>query len=337
MPTIKDVAREAGVSIATVSYVLNNKRSLVSDDTRRQVLETIERIGYTPNSTARNLKASRTRLIGYAWHQVPNGQMNPVLDQFIYYLAQAAEAHGYHLMTFTHPTDDPVPAYAELIRTGRIDSFVVAETTRRDPRIRFLLDSEFPFAAFGRSEANWNFNWVDTDGTDGMYQAVEHLIQLGHRRIAMVAWPEDSISGEYRVKGYRMALEAAGIETRADYVIRIENREQAGREAFQYLWSQPLADRPTAVVAVTDLVAVGMMNQAELMGLRVGQDVAIVGFDDAPMSQYLRPALTSIQQPISEICTALVNQVDALRANTTSSPEHVLIRPRLIVRQSCGA
>jgi DNA-binding LacI/PurR family transcriptional regulator len=336
MPTIKDVAREAGVSIATVSYVLNNKRSLVSDDTRRQVLETIERIGYTPNSTARNLKASRTRLIGYAWHQVPNGQMNPVLDQFVYYLAQAAEAHGYHLLTFTHPTEDPVPAYAELIRTGRIDSFVVAETTRHDPRIRFLLDSSFPFAAFGRSEPQWNFNWVDTDGTDGMRQVVEYLVRLGHRQIAMVAWPADSVSGEYRVLGYREGLAAAGLEPCADYLIRIENFEQAGREAFRRLWSLPTADRPTAIVAVTDLVAVGMMNQAEAMGLRVGQDVAIVGFDDAPMSQHLRPALTTVRQPITAICNALVNQVDALRSELESDPQHILLRPQLIVRQSCG-
>lgn len=336
MPTIKDVAREAGVSIATVSYVLNNKSSLVSDDTRKQVLETIERIGYTPNSTARNLKASRTRLIGYAWHQVPNGQMNPVLDQFIYYLAQAAEAHGYHLMTFTHPTDNPVPAYAELIRTGRIDSFVVAETTRRDPRIRFLLDNGFPFAAFGRTEPDWNFDWVDTDGTDGVRQAVEHLIKLGHRRIAMVAWPAESISGEYRVKGYLNALEASGIAHQPEYLIRIENVEQMARAAFRKLWALPMADRPTAIMAVTDLVAVGMINQAEAMGLHVGRDIAIVGYDDAPMSQFLRPALTTVQQPIMEICTALVNRVDALRSDPASDPQHVLIRPRLIVRQSCG-
>ena len=91
MPTIKDVAKEAGVSIATVSYVLNNKDTFVSKATRLQVLEAIERIGYTPNITARSLKASQTRLIGYAWHEVPYDQVNPVLDRFTYYLAQAAE------------------------------------------------------------------------------------------------------------------------------------------------------------------------------------------------------------------------------------------------------
>jgi DNA-binding LacI/PurR family transcriptional regulator len=337
MPTIKDVAREAGVSIATVSYVLNNKRSLVSDDTRRQVLETIERIGYTPNSTARNLKASRTRLIGYAWHQIPNGQMNPVLDQFIYYLAQAAEAHGYHLLTFTHPIGDPVPAYREMIRTGRIDSFVLAETTRHDQRIRYLMDSGFPFVSFGRSEPDWDFNWVDTDGTYGMEQAVAHLIRLGHQRIGITAWPEDSVSGEFRFQGYCNSLTAAGLQPRPEYIVRGENHEQTGRDAFRRLWALSAAERPTAIVAVTDLIAVGLMNQAEVMGVRVGEDVAIVGFDDAPMSQFLRPALTTVQQPITAICAGLVNRVDSLRTNPESAPQQHLLRPQLIVRHSCGS
>src|SRR5215510_7425809 len=125
MPTIKDVAKAAGVSIATVSYVLNNKDSFVGKETRQQVLEAVERVGYRPNITARNLKSSQTRLIGYAWHEVPHDQVNPVLDRFTYHLAQAVEAAGYHLLTFTHPLHDPYPVYNEMIRTQRVDGFIL--------------------------------------------------------------------------------------------------------------------------------------------------------------------------------------------------------------------
>src|SRR4051812_1997192 len=111
MPTIKDVAREAGVSIATVSYVLNNKTEAISEDTRSRVWTAVRTIGYRPNVTARNLRSSRSHLIGYAWHVVHAEQVNTVLDRFTYSLAACAERAGYHMMTFTFPQDDPIPVY----------------------------------------------------------------------------------------------------------------------------------------------------------------------------------------------------------------------------------
>src|SRR5690606_15182032 len=207
MPTIKDVAREAGVSIATVSYVLNKKAVAVSPETRRRVLEAARRIGYRANVTARNLRSSETRLIGYAWYEpppydAPFGRLNPILDCFAFYLARSAEQAGYHLLTFTYPPDDPTPTYDELIRMWRVDAFVLTGTVDNDPRVRFLLDQAFPFVSFGRSTEAWDFPWVDTDGRAGVRAGVEYLISLGHRRIAILGWPEDSLSGNFRLAGY---------------------------------------------------------------------------------------------------------------------------------------
>jgi DNA-binding LacI/PurR family transcriptional regulator len=336
MPTIKDVAREAGVSIATVSYVLNNKDAGITDSTRQQVLEAVRRVGYTPNVTARNLKASRSRLIGYAWHEVPLGQVNSVLDRFAYYLAQAAEASGYHMLTFTHPPGDPVEVYSDLIRTGRVDAFVLSDTNADDPRIRFLIDQDFPFVSFGRANPTWDFCWVDTDGTAGVRQAVDYLIELGHRRIAMVAWPEDSLVGENRLAGYRDALASAGIPLRPAYIFRGEYDIQTGHNAVIY-WSQlPPDERPTAIVTVTDLIAIGVINEAERQGLVVGDTLSVIGYDDVPLTQYLRPALTTIQQPIPEIGRQLIQMLEIILAREPLAQRNVLFAPSLIIRDSVG-
>lgn len=337
MPTIKDVAREAGVSIATVSYVLNNKDHSIPPNTRQQVLAAVERVGYTPNVNGRNLKASQSRLIGYAWHATPPDEVNPVLDRFTYYLAQAAEALGYHMLTFTYPPDDPLPVYNDLIRTRRVDGFVVASTVTDDPRIRFLIERGFPFVSFGRANPAWDFHWVDTDGRQGMREAVEHLVSLGHERIAMIGWPEESISGSFRVEGYTEALAAAGITPRSDYLLRGENSEQSGRAAVAHWQRLPQAERPTAVVAVSDLVAIGVMHGAEEHGLTVGRDLSVVGFDDMYMSQHLRPALTTVRQPIPQISQELIHTLEQI-LNKGEPPERCqrLFTPSLIIRQSAA-
>lgn len=335
MPTIKDVAREAGVSIATVSYVLNNKLDMVSESTYQLVMETAKRIGYVPNVTARNLKSSQSRLIGYAWHAVPNGEVNSVLDLFTYYLAQAAEEAGYHILTFTYPLDEPLPVYNDLIRTGRVDGFVLASTTLNDPRIEFLLEQGFPFVSFGRSNPDWDFPWVDTDGQKGIYDAVTHLIGLGHRDIAMIAWPQDSVSGSFRTNGYLQALHDAGIAIRSDYIFRGENHERTGYEALEFWCSR--GTPPTAVVSISDLPAIGVLRHAEDWGLIPGKTLSVIGFDDSPVGQYLRPSLTTLRQPIPEISATLIEMLQTLLTGEKLARRQILLPPRLIIRESSGA
>lgn len=335
MTTIKDVAKEAGVSIATVSYVLNDKTDFVSEDTRRRVWSAVRKTGYRPNVTARNLRSNQSRLIGYAWHEIPPDLINPVLEHFTYALARAAEAAGYHILTFTYPLTDPIPVYEELIRTGRVDAFVIGSTTYDDPRVRFLMDQQFPFVSFGRSNADWEFSWVDTDGQRGVAEAVAHLVALGHRRIGAVVWEEGSLTGDYRYAGYLEGLRAAGIEINPAYVVRGENSDTTGCFALAHYAS--LLEPPTAVIAISDLMAVGIMNEAERRGIVIGRDLSLIGFDDAPMTQYLRPALTTLQQPLPEIAQALIDMLEGMIKEMPDQVQHVLLPPRLIVRASCGA
>jgi len=337
MPTIKDVAREAGVSIATVSYVLNNKSDSISEETCNLVLEAAQRIGYTPNVTARNLRYSRTGLVGYAWHDVPAGQVNPILDRFTYHLAHAAEEAGYHILTFTQPVDNPVTVYDELLRSGRLDSFVLAGVKYNDPRIELLMERKFPFACFGRSNPEHDFLWVDVDGENGVCSAVDYLIGLGHRRIGMVAWHEDNtLTWEYRVNGYKKAMRAADLPVYDQYIIYGDHSEQLGRSALAQWWELPKSDRPTAIFAISDLEAIGVMNEAKERGLVVGEDVSVIGFDDVPMSQHLSPALTTLQQPIQQISEVLIGMLYSVLNRTEPEIRQLLVPPMLVKRDSCG-
>lgn len=334
MPTIKDVAREAGVSIATVSYVLNNKPVSVSEETRRLVWEAVERIGYTPNITARNLRASQSRLIGYAWHEVPRDQINPVLDRFTYFLAQSAEAAGYHILTFTYPPLDPLPVYDDLIRTRRVDGFVVSGTNLDDPRIAYLIHQQVPFVSFGRSTSNWPFAWVDTDGMAGFRVATQYLIELGHRHISFLGWPPPSLAGAHRISGYHDALQEARLTPGPIWYGR--NSEEAGRETLQQWMALSATERPTALLVVSDMMAIGVLNEAEHHGVEIGHELSVIGFDDAPPSRYLRPALTTLRQPIAEIAQAVIDLLEVQLSRAGSKDVHRLLAPELVVRQSTG-
>lgn len=329
--TIRDVADVAGVSIATVSYVLNNSAP-VSQATRQRVLEAAALLKYRPNTTARNLQANRTRLIGYAWHHVVLGKTNALLDRFVYAMAQAAEAREYHVLTFAQPRENLVRPFEELLLTNRVDGFIIADTNRDDPRIERLIRLKAPFAAFGRANDTWVFPHVDVDGRRGIEMAVEHLLANGHRRIAILAWPEGSLSGDARLQGYFDALHTAGIAPLPEWIVRTYNTTEAGYFATQSLLA--LKERPTAIVCVSDMMALGAMNCLYSAGLRIGPDVALTGFDDDPTSEFLHPPLTSLRQPIDKIATQLVEMLVAQLEDSALTPQQILLPPRLVVRAS---
>mgnify|MGYP003564714452 CR=1 FL=1 len=334
--TIKDVARRANVSIATVSYVLNDSAS-ISEATRARVLTAAAELGYRPSAIARGLRAQESRTIGYSWCQQPPDRWHPILGHFLYTMTQTVERQGYHILTFTHsPRTEPWQAYAELIHTGRVDGFILSDTNEDDARIRYLMDNDIPFVSFGRANEEWDFPYVDMDGEAGIHQAVEYLLALGHCRIGFIAWPETSLSGQYRYEGYARALQEARVPIDPAWIIRTEHAEAAGRKAMHTLLSLPPDRRPSGVVAVSDLMAIGAMNALYEAELKPGQDVAIIGFDDIPTAQHLRTPLTTLRQPIVEIAQQVVNMVLELIRGEELAERGVLFPPTLIVRESSG-
>jgi len=336
--TIRDLAEQLNLSIATVSKALNNYPH-VAEETRRRVLAKAKELGYRPDSTARSLQARRTHLIAYSWRLAPPDQFSPVLERFIHTMGAAAMAAGYHLLAFPTTSDEAeLDAYQELVRTRRVDGIVLSATTEDDPRIVYLSKIGFPFVAFGRAGAKWDYPWVDVDGCAGLGMAMDHLVQLGHRRIGLIAWPPGSLSGEDRYQGYIEGLRRAGLPFDPALVVRAEHAEPAGRRAAATLLDLPEDKRPTAIVAVSDLLAIGAMNEAQHRGLVVGRDLSIVGFDDAPLVKYLHPPLTTIRQPIGEVGQLVIQQLLKVIANASLSEDerHILLKPQLIARASTG-
>ena len=334
--TLKDVAAKAGVSYQTVSKVLN-KRANVTAETEERIWAAINELGYRPNISARNLRTQSSNLLGYAWRQGDSKEEpHPVLDRFFYSAVQTAEANSYHLMTFLIEADENlnVDIYRELYAKRQVEGFVLADTNHNDPRVAFLIEENIPFATFGRANESWDFCWVDVDGRSGIYQVADYLIKKGHERIGMITWPEGSKTGEARESGYFARLEEAGVQIDSDWLVRGNNTVQVGAAGVSKLLELPAHRRPTAVVCMSDHLAIGAMSGATAAGLQVGQDLAVTGFDDIPMSAFLHPPLTTVRQPINEVGKKVV---DLLMKQINGEPiieKGFLLKPKVIARAS---
>lgn len=328
--TINDVGARAGVSVGTVSNVLNAPH-LVAPTTRLRVQTAIDELGYRPSRAARSLQAKRTYLIGYRLPSSKSG-INETLDEFLHEMVATAGDHGLEVVLFGSSGQDEVSALRELVSRGDVDGLVISETNYDDPRIDYLCELGFPFVSFGRSRAKRPFPWVDVDGAAGMAEVVRHLAERGHHRIGLVAWPEESESGDDRFEGYRRAVEELELDADSALVVRAELGFDEGRRAWARLAS--LATPPTAVACVADTLALGVMAGATASGLRVGLDLAVTGFDDTAACRFVEPDLTSVRQPMAAIGRLLVDLLVARLEGSEEGTQGIRVRPVLMPRRS---
>ncbi|MCX9193390.1 LacI family transcriptional regulator [Carbonactinospora thermoautotrophica] len=329
--TLNDVARVAGVSRQTVSNALNAPH-LLRPDTLAQVRTAIDRLGYRPNRNARSLRTRRSCLIGYRIYPSHPDRLGWVLDRFLHAVADAARVAGYHLVVFT-PDDEAreVDTYTALVQTRSVDGFLLSGVRHEDEVARWLHRRKVPFVAYGRLPEESGDAWVDVDNAAGTALAVDHLVALGHRRIAFLGWAEGDRIGDERARGWRAAMERHGL---TGPLIRghTPDRIPATRAAAERLLE--LADPPTAVVAASDTIAVGVLQAARARGVSVGRDLAVVGFDDTPSAALLTPTLTSVSQPVEEAARLLVDMLVTRLAGHRPSRRAVLLEPTLVVRES---
>jgi DNA-binding LacI/PurR family transcriptional regulator len=338
--TLKEVAAHAGVSYQTVSKVINRKVR-ISKEKEERIWQSVRELGYRPNLIARSLRSQRSYMIGFSWEPAPRGLSNSILDQFIQSMATAAESAGYHMLAFPHhPGGAWISGYRELIDTNRVDGFVLYSVEYNDPRVEFLKERNFPFVAFGRSRPGFEFPYVDVDGCAGMRKVIDHLVEQGHRRIGVLAWPQDSRVGQNRMEGICSRLSELGIPLYDEWVAHGEGIVQFGYQVTSAWLDCPPGEHPTAIVCFNDLMAIGALHAAREKGVRVGPELAVTGFDDMPLTQYFYPSLTTVRQPIWDVGQRVMSLLLDLLEEKTSPQTSLLLEPTLVVRQSsqgfCG-
>lgn len=330
--TLAMVAARAGVSPQTVSNAINSP-AMLRPETLERVSRVIEEMGYRPSRAAQTLRTRSSRLIGYGVQ--PGPASSPVLDRFLHALSQAADEAGYRILLFAAPPGLPsLDGYEELLDQHEVDGFVLSGTEHGDPRQAWLAKRNVPFVGFGRMWSGRQIgDWVDVDGASGTDAAVEHLVSLGHRRIAFLGWERgSSAAGDDRAEGWLRAMRRHGLPTRGRRAQSV-NEIDAARTAVR-----PLLDGgATAVIAASDMLALGCYQTLRERGAAPGRDVAVVGFDDSPTAGLLFPALTSVAQPLEEVGRECVRLLLARIGTPDAAPERLLLEPSLVVRDSAQA
>jgi DNA-binding LacI/PurR family transcriptional regulator len=330
--TLATVAARAGVSPQTVSNALNSP-DMLRPETLERVLRAIDETGYRPSRAAQTLRTRSSKLIGYGVRPSPPGTTAPILDRFLHALSEAADEAGYRILLFAAPAGGAsVQGHEELLGQYDVDGFVLTDTDERgDPRQAWLAERGVPFVAFGRMWSKRQIgDWVDVDGALGTDAAVEHLIALGHRKIAFLGWQRGSGVGDDRAEGWRRAMRRHGLPTRGRRAQSIADDVDAARTAVE-----PLLDAgATAVVAASDTLALGCYHAVRERGAAPGRDVAVTGFDDSSMAAVLSPGLTTLAQPLEAIGRECVRLLLARISHPDAPPERILLEPSLIVRDS---
>lgn len=334
-PTIEMVAERAGVSRQTVSNAANAPHRL-RPETLRLVLDTIDELGYRPSQAARSLRTRSTRVIGCRLLPSNQGATAGVLDRLLHALCDSARSNGYDVLTFSVGTDDDeIDVFDDLVRRNAVDGFVLTNTHHGDIRPTWLLEQGAHFVAFGRpwGAEKGAHSWVDVDGAAGTAEAVQHLAELGHSRIAFLGFPEGSGVGDDRFHGWEQAMDGLGFPTKG-LSVRAENGVSSGRALTGAFLSGP--NPPTAIVCSSDAMAVGALRAIEDRGLRAGHDVSVVGWDDSPVASVLRPQLSSVHQPLEAVAQKLVEVLLNELSGTQRRPTRALLAPWVVARESSG-
>ncbi|OAB45601.1 LacI family DNA-binding transcriptional regulator [Paenibacillus antarcticus] len=334
MTTIYDIAKKTGYSPTTVSKVFNNYTD-VKDQTRQTILQAAKELGYWPNAHARTLTTKKSWTIGVLFVESSGiGMQHPFFSAVIESFKQVAVAKGYALMFISKDVGGKQSGYLENCKIRGVDGVVVILSDYEDPYFKELLDSDIPCVVldYETSQAHTLYS----DNFEGSLLAVEYLYSLGHRKIAHISGGINTFAGSKRVQGYELAMTRLNLETKESYIVDSAYYSiESGYAAMMQILD--LQERPTAVFVAGDHLALGAMRAARERGLRIPNDLSIVGFDNIELSQYITPALTTIAQDTalmgSKAADILIQSID----DPSQVLESVVLPVRLIVRDSCSS
>ena len=332
--TLEKIGELAGVSRATVSRVVNNQPN-VRSEIRQRVLDVIASTGYQPNLAARSLASNRTGVIGLVIPRMVQALfIDPYYPRLIQGISQASNDNDYILSLFLfHTAEEEQRLATRLVQRGLLDGAIVPASLIDDPLLPHLIDANMPFILIGNPLQHPDAHYVDIDNLKGAFTAVSHLIQQGRQRIATITGRQDMFTGIQRKQGYLNALQAHGLPIDESLIANGDFEPGTAYEAMKTL----LPHQPDAVFTASDTMALSAMQAINKAGLRIPQDIAIVGYDDLPAGQTTLPPLTTIHLPIRRIGELVVDTLIDIINHPQEPTRRIVLPSELVIRQSCGA
>jgi DNA-binding LacI/PurR family transcriptional regulator len=339
-PTLAQIARAAGVNKSTASRALRGDPA-IGNETSQRIQRLAAQLNYVPNASARRLNRAQTDTIALSLRalNMSAGGTDPFLVELLAGVTdEAASRHYDVLLARAEEGDFELNVYKRILGGHHADGFILTDLRPSDPRLDYLSARRYPHVLFGRpaeelrDARRYPYPWVEVDNRTGARIGTEHLISLGHRRIAFIGGGDTYFWERERRTGYRDALEKAGIPYDAQLCLLSGLSQEDGYTLTERLLSQETP--PTAIFAVSDVLAVGAMRAASDAGRRIGPSFSVMGFDGVGLGTYLTPPLTSLRQPINYVGHVLVQLLVDLLAGAPLPEKHLLLQPELIVRAS---
>ena len=334
--TSHDIAKAAGVSRTTVSYVLSNRIGVsVSGKTRKRVLATARRLGYVPNSAAAMLVTGRSKSIGLVLSRPELLGVDGFVPIMVHGLNEICGARGYRVLMEAVADPPRVDDYLDLAKSKRVDSMIILNPRKGDPALRKVIETSFPVLVAGSAEQPEE-SAIGTQDCQASRKATEHLLSLGHKRVAHISYASLNYHGALlRLEGYRQALQAEKIRFDPGLFAEGDFTAQSGYDAMRRIFAGD--PRPTALFAGNDTIALGAMLALREAKLSVPEDFAVVGYDDLPIASYTCPPLTSISTHPFEQGKLLAEAAIALMNNEKVGSHQNVLSLELVIRSSCGA
>lgn len=338
--THKDVAKRAGVSTTLVSYIINGRQVSIPQETRERVLRAIEELGYVPSATARGLRSSKTHVIAQViLHYQPSELMeSPYFAGKTSALIEALTPQGYYHLTYPVPDGATyIRSFHDFLRSHRVDGLIVEGADTRDDLIELIASARLPFVLFDQPSAPCEGSAVvNMDDARGMRLSTEHLIEMGHSKIGHLKGNAGSWCDSTRLETFKTVLREHDLPVREEWIrgsgsCSMEDGFRSMREILD------LDERPTAVAATSDLLALGALRQIRSRGLRIPEDIALIGFDDILTSALLTPPLSTIALSYKRLGELAAEQILKLIANPDLRLDPVTVPVRLVKRASTVA
>jgi len=333
--TIRDIARQLDLSIGAVSRALDGYPD-ISVETRQRVVEMARQMGYVPNRAARQLRKQKTDTIGYIMPVESPRFADSFFSEFIEGLGDEASVQKYDLLISTAPPgqDQEKLIYQQWVQGHKVDGLILDRMFMSDWRVQFLISQKMPFTSLETSDEGSDTPRIEVDSRSGFVELVEHVFERGFRRVAYIGGPETLRIQHDRLRGYRDGLHKLGLLFDSALVSAGDMTSAGGYNSSKRLISIP--DPPDAILCINDETALGVLRAANELGMRVGKDLAVAGFDGVRDAKYSNPPLTTVDQPVYDIARQLVRMlVDEIRG-THLLERRVVLPPRLLIRESTG-